>query len=384
MAKSSDSVQSERQGSQRVRPVGRAVELTDVTKSFGEVRAVHEVNLHINRGELFTFLGPSGSGKTTLLRMIAGLIHPTSGQIWIGSEEVHARPTYDRNIGMVFQSLALFPHMDVKANIAFPLRLRKIDRAEVDRRVRAALDMVRLPNIENRKIHELSGGQRQRVAIARSLVYEPQLLLLDEPLGALDRRLREEMQLEIVRLHRELDITIINVTHDQREALMLSDRIGVMHMGRLKQVGPSEEIYKNPASRFVAEFLGDANLLDGKFVIGESARYFETDAGARVDVPGAGPNGNHCTLVIRAECIHLDPGTHHRRARGGYPGRVALRAFEGNSSYYEVDVRDLATRLKVSTPTAIDRRLFDIGEEVIVSWNPHEVRVVASSEVEDS
>ena len=195
--------------------------------------------------------------------MIAGLIRPTSGQIWIGDEEVHERETHERDIALVFQSLALFPHMSVFSNIAFPLQMRRVGRGEIRRRVQQALDVVRLPDLSRRRINELSGGQQQRVALARALVYEPRLLLLDEPLGALDRRLREEMQLELVRLHQELDVTIVNVTHDQREALMLSDRIGVMQNGRLEQVGRSQALYTQPGTRFVAEFLGDANLLDG-------------------------------------------------------------------------------------------------------------------------
>lgn len=367
-------------------PAGRAVELVGVTKKFADVTAVAAVNLHIQKGELFTLLGPSGSGKTTILRMIAGLIHPDSGQIWIGTEEVHTRPTYERNIGMVFQSLALFPHMDVKANIAFPLRLRKLGRAEVDRRVKEALDVVRLPAIGTRKIHELSGGQRQRVAIARSLVYEPQLLLLDEPLGSLDRRLREEMQLEIVRLHKELDITIINVTHDQREALMLSDRIGVMHMGRLEQVAASEEIYKNPASRFVARFLGDANLLEGRVVLDGSATWLETDLGVKLQIADGSEvlEDHRYALVLRSESIRIDTSGAQGSLGQSFLGQIALRAFEGNSTYYEIDVPALATRLKVTAPTATDRTLFEIGQEVKVSWSIGDTRVVPCEDSEES
>lgn len=337
------------------------------------------MNLHIKQGELFTILGPSGSGKTTVLRMIAGLIQPTSGQIWIGSEEVHSRPTYERNIGMVFQSLALFPHMDVKKNIAFPLQLRQLGRAEIDRRVKAALDMVRLPTIEDRKTYELSGGQRQRVAIARALVYEPKLLLLDEPLGALDRRLREEMQLEIVRLHRDLDVTIINVTHDQREALMLSDRIGVMRMGHLEQVGVSEDIYKNPATTFVAEFLGDANLFEGRVVVVGSRQFLETETGTRIRIEDDGlQRDGRCSLVLRSESVRVGPvdPVDREEPLNSFVGRIAIRAFEGNSTYYEIEVPVLHKRVKASSPTAFVERVFEIGEEVTISWNSGEIRLI--------
>ena len=204
-----------------------------------------------------------GSGKTTVIRMIAGLIRPTSGQIWIGDEEVAERAPYERHIALVFQSLALFPHMYVFSNVAFPLRCA----GSAARRSRSAcanaLEVVRLPDVGKRRINELSGGQQQRVALARALVYEPKLLLLDEPLGALDRRLREEMQLEIVRLHQTIDVTIVNVTHDQREALMLGSHRRDAGRGDSSRSGRSQEMYPRPRTRFVAEFLGDANLLDG-------------------------------------------------------------------------------------------------------------------------
>jgi len=260
------------------------VELVGAVKKYGDVAAIDGVDLAIRPRELFTLLGPSGSGKTTILRSIAGLVDLTDGGLFIAGQDVRKTPTYERNIGMVFQSLALFPHMTVFDNIAFPLRMRRRGKKEIAKRVQNSLDMVRLSDIAERRIHELSGGQQQRVALARSLVYDPKLLLLDEPLGALDKRLREEMQLELVRLHGEIDVTIVNVTHDQVEALVLSDRIGVMENGRLVQVGTPDEIYQHPKTRFVAEFVGRANLIDGVGKADGSRQWVETASGVAVTV----------------------------------------------------------------------------------------------------
>ena len=249
------------------RPPGRApvVSLRGVTRAYGDSIAVRDVDLDVEEREFFTLLGPSGSGKTTILRIIAGLVEPTSGHVSIGGRDVRGLPPYERDIAVVFQSLALFPHMSVFSNVAFPLRMRRVGRRDVAAKVSAALETVRLgPRFEERAISQLSGGERQRVALARALVCEPKILLLDEPLAALDRRLREDMQLELVRLHHEIEVTILNVTHDQREALMLSDRIGVMNNGSLVQVGPSERMYNQPKTRFVAAFIGDATLLDAR------------------------------------------------------------------------------------------------------------------------
>jgi putative spermidine/putrescine transport system ATP-binding protein len=331
------------------------------------------MDLEIERGELLTLLGPSGSGKSTLLRMIAGLVKPTSGRIWIGDEEVGARPTHERDIAMVFQSLALFPHMDVFGNVAFPLRMRRLGRKEVETRVREALSVVRLPNIESRGVSELSGGQQQRVAIARALVYQPQLLLLDEPFGALDRRLREEMQLEIVRLHNALDVTIVNVTHDQREALMLSDRIAVMNDGRLEQLGSSEAIYRQPGTQFVAEFLGDANLIEGVL----ERDVLKTPSGRSIPV-GQAPEpmiGTRCALVLKSEAIELErlpDGT----ATDGLVGVVRLGVFEGGARYYEVDVEELGMRFKLSLSAAGGRNSFEIGERVGLRWDSSDAQLV--------
>jgi len=358
-----------------------AVRLVGATKTYGDFAAADHVDLEIRERELFTLLGPSGSGKTTVLRMIAGLIKPTSGQIWIGDREVHELATYERDIAMVFQSLALFPHLSVFGNVAFPLQMRRVGRQEIRRRVEEALEVVRLPGLSKRAINELSGGQQQRVALARALVYQPKLLLLDEPLGALDRRLREEMQLELVRLHQDLDVTIINVTHDQREALMLSDRIGVMRAGHLEQVGTSSDMYLAPRTRFVAEFLGDANLLDG-VVESVDPPMIRTAGGQllRAGDLGRRSPGDPVSLVVRAEVLRVG-------ARGGslegdnrLEGTIALRAFEGATVYYEVAVPGLPHHVKVSASKDRAEAGFERDEAVSLVWWAGDTPVVGGGD----
>ncbi|MFZ9636036.1 MAG: ABC transporter ATP-binding protein, partial [Alphaproteobacteria bacterium] len=232
-----------------------------VRKSFGPVEALREVSLEARAGEFLTLLGPSGSGKTTLLNIAAGYVEPDAGRVLMGARDVTSTPPRSRNIGMVFQNYALFPHMDVFENVAYGLRVRRVAAGDMNRRVADALAMVRLDGYERRAIHELSGGQQQRVALARAMVIEPDLLLMDEPLGALDRQLRKHVQLEIRRLHVARRRTTIYVTHDQEEALVMSDRVAVMSQGRLEQVGTPTELYRNPVNAFVATFLGESNLL---------------------------------------------------------------------------------------------------------------------------
>lgn len=238
------------------------IRLEGVTKRYGTFAAADQVDLSVTQGEFVTILGPSGSGKTTLLSLIAGLNRPTSGRIFIGGRDVTNATAQERNIGLVFQSYALFPHMTVLENVLFPLGVRKIGGAEADRLARDALKLVRLDGLEARRPSQLSGGQQQRVALARAVVFKPDILLLDEPLGALDRKLREELQVELKQLQRTLGVTTLLVTHDQEEALSLSDRIMVLDKGRTQQVAAPTEAYLRPANRFVAEFLGIANFVD--------------------------------------------------------------------------------------------------------------------------
>jgi putative spermidine/putrescine transport system ATP-binding protein len=239
--------------------------LHNVVKSYdGKSNAVDDISIDIRRGEFITLLGPSGSGKTTTLMMVAGFEHPTSGTIELDGKDLTSQKPYHRNIGVVFQNYALFPHMTVERNVAFPLRMRAAPKQDIARRVGEALALVGLGSFADRYPRELSGGQQQRVALARGLVFRPDVLLLDEPLGALDKNLREQMQVELKRIHREVGITMVYVTHDQTEAMTMSDRVAVFNQGRLEQVAPPLEVYHRPLTRFVGEFIGDSNFLDGR------------------------------------------------------------------------------------------------------------------------
>ncbi len=342
------------------------VKLSGAVKTYGQLNAIDNIDLEIRPRELFTLLGPSGSGKSTVLRAIAGLVSLDGGQILIKGEDVRNVPTYKRNIGMVFQSLALFPHMSVFDNIAFPLRMRRVGRAEIAKRVIEGLDIVRLPNIATRKVHELSGGQQQRVALARALVYNPSLLLLDEPFGALDKRLREEMQLEIVRLHQEIDVTIINVTHDQVEAMILSDRIGVMNEGSIVQIDTGEGLYRRPETRFVADFLGRANCIDGTFHSDAKAAHVITPGGAKllVDKKFDALAAKSCTAVLRAEDIDICAKPSAAKNMTGIAGKVDLRLFEGETVYYEVAVNGIDLSLRVASKSG----KFSPGSDVWLAW----------------
>ena len=255
---------ADRFGSERMS--GASVVLDHLDKRFGSIVAVNDVCLTIEAGEFITLLGPSGSGKTTTLMMIAGFGFPTDGEIYIDSRPIVRTPPHRRNIGMVFQNYALFPHMTVAQNVGFPLRQRSIDRNIIERRIVEVLEIVQLSGYQGRYPRQLSGGQQQRVALARAIIFNPRVLLMDEPLSALDKQLREGLQLEIKRLHQQLGITFIYVTHDQREALVMSDRIAVMNNGRIEQVGSPADLYDRPANRFVASFVGESNFLQGEVV----------------------------------------------------------------------------------------------------------------------
>jgi putative spermidine/putrescine transport system ATP-binding protein len=265
-----------------------AIKLDKVTKRFdGKVLAVDEVTLDIAAGEFFSLLGPSGCGKTTSLRMIAGFEHPDSGRVQVGGRDITDLPVHRRDMGMVFQSYALFPHRTVAENVAFGLRMREVPKPEIARRVQAALSQVALTGMEDRKPGQLSGGQQQRVALARALVVEPPVLLCDEPLGALDRKLRQQMQFELKELQKRLGVTLVFVTHDQEEALAMSDRIAVMNKGKVEQVGSPTEIYERPRTRFVADFIGEINILEG----GPRARALRPEKIRLVSAPEARTTG---------------------------------------------------------------------------------------------
>ncbi len=334
-----------------------AIRLRSLTKAFGNVTAVDQLDLDIRPGEFFSMLGPSGSGKTTVLRLIAGFEQPTSGTIELFGDDVTKRAPFDRDVNTVFQDYALFPHMNVIDNIAYGLRVRGVGRAERRKRAMEALASVRLENYATRKPSQLSGGQRQRVALARATVVEPKALLLDEPLGALDLKLRQGMQVELKEMQRELGITFIFVTHDQEEALTLSDRIAVFNEGRIEQLGTPQEIYENPQSPFVADFVGTSNL----FTAEESKRMLKLD----------GPRS------LRPEKITLHPpGTKAAAGTVSLPGTVSEVIYLGTSTRLLVDL-DHGYRLNVleqnvSTqggPADHDRR----GAAVEARWSPADI-----------
>jgi spermidine/putrescine transport system ATP-binding protein len=291
-----------------------AVRLDRVTKDFGETVAVDDLSLDINENEFFSLLGPSGCGKTTSLRMIGGFEEPTRGTIYLGGRDVTDLPPYKRDVNTVFQSYALFPHLNVYENVAFGLRRKKVDRADVERRVNEALDLVDLRGFDKRRPGQMSGGQQQRVALARALVNRPKVLLLDEPLGALDLKLRKQMQLELKRIQEEVGITFIYVTHDQEEAMTMSNRLAVMRHGRIEQIGPPEEVYENPQTEFVAGFLGASNLLDGEMKE-------ERDGTSTVLLPGG------TSVHLPSERADFVPGTAVKV--GVRPEKITIAADDG-------------------------------------------------------
>jgi putative spermidine/putrescine transport system ATP-binding protein len=322
-------------------------------------------------------LGPSGSGKSTLLRIIAGLLDADSGDVVINNASMTGRPAHTRDLGVVFQSLALFPHLSVGDNVAFPLRMRRVGRNDIARRVSDALHLVKLPDLQHRMVSELSGGQSQRVALARALVYEPRILLLDEPLSALDRRLREAMQLELTRIHRELGVTIVNVTHDQREALMVSDRIAIMENGRIVQCGNGADLYAKPATTFVAGFLGDPLLLEGDIVTADGARALQS-AGVAVTVGPSVPLGK-ATAVMRPERLRLlaaDESPHCYDNQ--LAGRIVFSAFDGQGVFYQVQL-DCGPTAAVHVPASRSATTHDVGDPVVVAWNADDVPIVTQA-----
>jgi putative spermidine/putrescine transport system ATP-binding protein len=284
------------------------LKIRDLRKTYGPVVALAGANFDLREGEFLTLLGPSGSGKTTMLMIIAGLTPPDSGEVWIDGNLATYAPTFKRDIGMVFQNYALFPHLNVYENIAFPLRMRKMPEATITREVARALEVVQLPDVDRRLPRELSGGQQQRIALARCVVYQPSIILMDEPLGALDKKLRDQMQLEIKHLHTELDITVLYVTHDQEEALAMSDRICLMNSGEIDQLGTPDELYFRPETIFAADFLGESNLLEAT-VASASGHLVHlrgpTDIPFRAAPRGDVREGETLKFMVRPENIRL-------------------------------------------------------------------------------
>ena len=325
----------------------RAVELINLSKAFADVPAVDRIDLTVAQGEFLTLLGPSGCGKTTTLNLIAGFLTPDAGSIRLAGKAVDRLPPFRRDIGIVFQDYALFPHMTVAENVAFGLRMRRVGKAEIDRRVTEALDLVHLAGFGARRPLALSGGQRQRVALARALVIRPTVLLLDEPLSNLDLKLREEMRLEITTLQRSLGITMVMVTHDQGEALAVSDRIAVMHQGRIEQLGDARDVYEHPASRFVADFIGSTNFLPGKALDGTQAGGFctvSTEAGAiQLLAPQTLRSGDAVQVAVRPERMHF--GSETEPGALNLAGTVLRHVYLG--SYTETHLRTTSGSLCV-------------------------------------
>ena len=389
-----------------------AVELTGVTKQFGDFVAVHDLDLQIRDGEFFSLLGPSGCGKTTTLRMIAGFEQPTMGEVYIHGQPVAGIPPYRRPVNTVFQSYALFPHMTVAQNVAFGLEMKKVTRPEIERRVAEALELVQLRQMENRRPRQLSGGQQQRVALARALVNRPEVLLLDKPLGALDLKLRKAMQLELKQIQGEVGITFVYVTHDQEEALTMSDRIAVMDAGLVQQVGDPRDIYEHPNNRFVADFIGETNFVTGRVAeLGDMVTVDLGDLPVRGSADGRSLSlGQAITLAIRPEKINLYPQGEVDVTKAGLDMDEAMHLFDGQLPDKKVDMRaylaadrgnvvvdgriseaiyigtDTRYRVNLSNDASLFVRVqnfgsrydttFDVGNDVYVHWDAENAQVL--------
>ena len=359
-----------------------ALVLRALTKHFGSAVAVDGIDLDVRPGEFLTLLGPSGSGKTTTLRMVAGFMAPTSGSIEIDGSDMTRVPPHRRDVGMVFQNYALFPHMTAAENVAFPLRMRRRPGAEIKKRVGEALDLVKLGSFGDRYPRQLSGGQQQRIALARAVVFEPRLLLMDEPLGALDRKLRESLQLEIIRVSRELGATVLYVTHDQEEALVMSDRIAIFSMGRIEQLGSGADLYDRPASLFVADFIGESNILRGRYEVDGGAGGWMTrdETRWRVGAASAGrsdvASGAAAALVVRPERMRV-------LADGATPdGLNTADATVDEVLYLGPDIKyQLALpwgqRISIREPRELDARELERGEKVRIGWKVEDGLLVA-------
>jgi len=355
----------------------KGVCLQSLTKKFGKVVAVDEISLHVDEGEFLTLLGPSGSGKTTTLMMIAGFELPTAGKIYIRGKDVMMVPPHERNIGMVFQNYALFPHMTVSNNVAFPLKMRKLSKKEIAQRVGRVLEIVKLPGFENRLPRQLSGGQQQRVALARALVYDPPLLLMDEPLGALDKKLREHMQIEIRNLQRELRITSLYVTHDQQEALTMSDRIAVFDQGKIQQVGTPDELYEKPSNPFVADFIGESNFITGHIVGLEDDSAIMTSEDREIEIPCPRTSGlvieQKVQLVIRPEKIRFVEPSFNPLVR--VDGVVEELIYSGEVRRYTIRISHEQT-IDLKQQIMHGVKAFRNGDRVSVGWSLEDSKIL--------
>jgi spermidine/putrescine ABC transporter ATP-binding subunit len=356
------------------------LDIDRVHKQFGDVVALADVSLAASAGEFVTILGPSGSGKTTLLKVIAGFEIADAGRIVVDGVDVTDLDPARRNIGMVFQNYALFPHMTVARNVAYPLAMRGMAKAEIARKVAEALDIVELGPLANRLPKQLSGGQQQRVALARAFVFQPRLMLLDEPFGALDRKLREQMQLEVRRLQRRLGVTTVFITHDQEEALIMSDRIAVMDHGRLQQVGLPHEIYEAPANPFIADFIGESNILAGTVEAAPpNALIVSLDRGPKIEVPQRSDMsarvGQRVRIMIRPERFVELAASAVTQPHNRIDGSVIESAYIGMSDKYRIATPE-GLEVLVRLPAGPSNRRYGLGEHLSVGFEPSNVRLI--------
>ncbi|CAB3782038.1 MULTISPECIES: ABC transporter ATP-binding protein [Paraburkholderia] len=344
-----------------------------VSKSYGDVKVIDGLNLDINRGEFVSLLGPSGSGKTTMLMMLAGFESPTRGKILVDGKRVDHLPPHARNMGVVFQSYALFPHMSIADNIAFPLKMRGLAKSELKAKVARALDMVQLSSAAGRKPAQLSGGQQQRIALARALVFEPEVVLMDEPLGALDKQLREHMQLELRSLHKSLGLTVVFVTHDQNEAITMSDRIAVFNAGKIEQIDDPKTIYSKPSTRFVAQFIGETNLMSGSISqLNSDGSLIELTDGTTVLGRGDAKfrQGADIMLSVRPEALSFS-----QVAPGANALSVTIEDLVFQGDHTRVHLKSGDTTLAARVPGAI--HTFEVGQATKVYFAPEACAVVA-------
>ncbi len=351
-----------------------SISISELTKTYGDVFALNSVSLDIRAGEFLTLLGPSGSGKTTLLMAIAGFNQPDSGSIRFGNKEMILMPPHKRDVGMVFQNYALFPHMSVFENIAFPLKLRKVSTKEKERKVADALSTVQLSDFSERKIHQLSGGQRQRVALARAFVFGPRILLMDEPLSALDKKLREQMQIELKQLHRQLGVTTVYVTHDQREALTMSDRIAVINEGEIAQIGSPKQIYNNPSTTFVADFIGESSFLP----LDRDGSNNLLFSGNKVTTISTNQKNKKWSLVIRPERLSIITNKVKKtRDKIYFSGKISELVFQGETALALIVLTNNSTlSLRFSTRSSDNLGELSVGQNISLSLDKKDTIII--------
>lgn len=354
------------------------VQFKGISKRFGKVTAVEQLDFEIEEGSLVTLLGPSGCGKTTLLRMVAGLEHPSAGDILIRGKRINDVPTHKRNLGMIFQNYALFPHKTIYDNVAFGLKYRDVSKDEIREKVARALEMVRLPDVEKRMPSQLSGGQQQRIAMARAIVIEPDVLLMDEPLSALDENLREEMRREVSNLQQLIGVTTIFVTHDQREALSMSDKVLVMNQGRKQQEGCPEDVYNEPDNHFVADFLGHSNFIRGEVVAVDGDHVsvrIETGATLLAKNKGGFSVGDAVEVIIRAQRLDVFSRDQSKPSAGMncFEGRITDRSYMGGEMSYFIE---LSSKREINVICMMKKSVHKIGESVNLQVSPHHCHLI--------